>query len=173
MKLEPLPRLGGELPIPVGAQQDLVDDLFELQISSSSSSDEGEGAGTHILTPDEVDQQELGQETDVEGEGSSTDEEGMVDGFPPGFMLQRFTFEADCQTCEGLVQISFLGTADGATLFGALIETNRINPVCPTCVTTYRQQLQAQGQPPATGQGQPPPPAPPPPAPNQQQHGGQ
>lgn len=73
--------------------------------------------------------------------GDTSGEEDDIWGLPHGVMLQRYTFETDCSTCDDrLVTFSFAGTPDAAGVLGGLVTTRRIHPICQPCATRLRAE---------------------------------
>lgn len=80
-----------------------------------------------------------------------------------GRLVERFTFEIECLTCEGHVTFNFLAEREAATLLSILVQSGRLNPICAACAALIRagsDDLKKSG-----GKDQPPPPPPPPAAP--------
>lgn len=139
MKLDPNPRPWDDDALRGPAEAAQVVPEPQLQISD----DEDPVQNDENIPPEELENNYyLGSDSDDEEVAGYNE----VQGIPFGQLVERFTFEVDCMTCDNVVELPFVASNEAAAVFGTLMETRRLNPLCRDCVTWFRQQGRQQRQ---------------------------
>lgn len=75
---------------------------------------------------------------------------------PMGMLFERYTFDFQCLTCDGQVQLSFLAEEDAAISLSTLVDSNRLNPICPNCIAEAEAEAAATSNTPSGIETPPP-----------------